>query len=84
MSTAKDLKNETKMFKAGNSWSFRVTSKDKKALNADQNTVFEKIIDPNGDKITFKKLETVDRSLDTFIDNFYQEHGDLMKELEDK
>ncbi len=42
------LKNKTKLFKAGNSWNFRVTSKDRKALDADQNTIFEKIIDPNG------------------------------------
>lgn len=81
---SKALKNETKMFKAGNSWAFRVTSKDKKALNADENTKFEKIIDPNGDKITFKKLDAVDPSLNEFIDNFYQKHGDLMKELENK
>lgn len=49
------LKNKTKLFKAGNSWNFRVTSKDRKALDADQNTIFEKIIDPNGQKIIFKK-----------------------------
>ncbi|KFL96319.1 putative toxin-antitoxin system, antitoxin component, AbrB famil [Lactobacillus gasseri SV-16A-US] len=78
------LKNETKMFKAGNSWNFRVTSKDRKALDADQNTVFEKIIDPNGEKIIFKKMKSVDPSLDSFMDKFYQKHGDLMKELEDK
>ena len=75
------LKNETKMFKAGNSWNFRVTSKDRKALDADQNTIFEKIIDPNGEKITFKKMEAVDPSLDSFMDKFYQEHGDLMEVL---
>ncbi|WP_297815136.1 AbrB family transcriptional regulator [uncultured Lactobacillus sp.] len=28
----KPLKDETKMFKAGNSWSFRVTSKDRKSF----------------------------------------------------
>ena len=78
------LKNKTKLFKAGNSWNFRVTSKDRKALYADQNTIFEKIIDPNGQKIIFKKMEAVDPSLDSFMDTFYQEHGDLMKELEDK
>lgn len=81
---SKALKNETKMFKAGNSWGFRVTSKDKKILNADKNTKFEKIIDPNGDKITFKKLDAVDPSLNEFMDDFYQKHGDLMKELENK
>ncbi len=29
-------------------------------------------------------MEAVDPSLDSFMDTFYQEHGDLMKELEDK
>lgn len=78
------LKNETKMFKAGNSWSFRITSKEKKALNATPDTVFEKIVDPNGNTITFKKLDAVDPSIDSFMDDFYKKHGDLMKELEDK
>lgn len=84
MNTDEVLKDETRMFKSGNSWGFRVTNKDKKALNADQNTVFEKIIDPNAGKIIFKKLEAVDPSLDKFMDDFYQERGDLMKELEEK
>lgn len=84
MNTDEVLKDETRMFKSGNSWGFRVTNKDKKALNADQNTVFEKIIDPNAGKIIFKKLEAVDHSLDKFMDDFYQERGDLMKELEEK
>lgn len=35
-------------------------------------------------KITFKKLESVDPDLDMFMDEFYQEHGNLMKKLEDK
>lgn len=78
------LKDETKMFKAGNSWNFRVTSKDRKELQADQNTVFEKIIDPNGKSITFKKMEAVDPDLSDFMDDFYHKHGDLMKELENK
>lgn len=78
------LKNETKMFKAGNSWSFRVTSQDRKALHADKNTVFEKIIDPNGQEITFKKMAAVDPSLESFMDKFYQKHGDLMHKLENE
>ncbi len=80
----KGLKNETKMFKAGNSWSFRITSQDRKALHADKDTIFEKIIDPNGQKIIFKKMSAVDPSLDDFMDQFYKEHGDLMRELENK
>ena len=78
------MKSETKMFKAGNSWNFRVTSKDRKALGADQNTIFEKIIDPNGERIIFKKMDAIDPSLDSFMEDFYKKHGDLMKELEDK
>lgn len=58
--------------------------KDREALKADQNTVFEKIIDPNGKNIIFQKMDSVDPSLDNFMDKFYQEHGELMKELEDK
>ncbi|WP_310656116.1 AbrB family transcriptional regulator, partial [Lactobacillus jensenii] len=69
------LKNKTKLCKAGNSWNFRVTRKDRKALDADQNTIFENIIDPNGQKIMFKKMEAVDPSLDSFMDRFYLEHG---------
>lgn len=84
MRTNKALENETKMFKNGNSWGVRVTSKDRKALKADKNTRFEKIIDPNGDKITFKKLEAVDPSLNAFMNDFYQKHVGLMKELENK
>lgn len=56
----------------------------KKALNAEQNTRFEKIMDPNGEQITFKKLNAVDPSLNLFMANFYQKHSDLMKKLEDK
>lgn len=78
------LKNETKMFKAGNSWSFRVTSQDRKALRADKDTIFEKIIDPNGQKITFRKMSAVDPALKGFMDDFYRKHGYLMHKLEDE
>lgn len=55
-----------------------------KALKADKNRRFDKIIDPNGKKIYSKKLEAVDPSLNTFMNKFYQKHGDLMKELDNK
>ncbi|WP_217270406.1 hypothetical protein, partial [Lactobacillus helveticus] len=57
---------------------FNSMSKDKKALNIHQNTVYKK------DTNTFKKIETVDSSLDEFMDDFYQEHNALMKKLEDR
>lgn len=55
-------------------------SKDKKALNIHQNTVTIYKKDTN----TFKKIETVDSSLNEFMDDFYQEHNALMKKLEDR
>lgn len=77
-------KEQTKLFKAGNSWNFRITSKDRKGLKVDQNTIFEKIVDPDKKQIIFKRMDAVDPDLDEFMQEFYSEHGDLMKELEDK
>lgn len=78
------IKNEVQLFKSGNSWSFRVTSKDRKELNADKDTVFEKIVDPDKKQIIFRRMDAVDPDLDEFMQEFYSEHGDLMKALEDK
>lgn len=75
--------NGVQLFKSGNSWSFRVTSKDRKELNADKDTVFEKIVDPDGQQITFRKLDAVDPDLEEFMQDFYSKHGDLMKKLEE-
>ncbi|MDB6245400.1 AbrB family transcriptional regulator [Lactobacillus amylovorus] len=75
---------EVQLFKSGNSWSFRVTSKDRKELNADKDTVFEKIVDPDKKQIIFRRMDAVDPDLDEFMQEFYSEHGDLMKALEDK
>lgn len=75
--------NGVQLFKSGNSWSFRVTSKDRKELNADKDTLFEKIVDPDGQQITFRKLDAVDPDLEDFMQDFYSKHGDLMKKLEE-
>ena len=75
---------EVQLFKSGNSWSFRVTSQDRKELNADKDTVFEKIVDPDKKQIIFRRMDAVDPDLDEFMQEFYSEHGDLMKALEDK
>lgn len=79
-----DNNKEVQLFKSGNSWSFRVTSKDRKELNADKDTVFEKIVDPDKKQIIFRRMGAVDPDLDEFMQKFYSEHGDLMKALEDK
>lgn len=77
------IAREVHLFKSGNSWNFRITKKDREELNADKDTVFEKIIDPDGQKITFRKLDAVDPDLEDFMHDFYSKHGELMKKLEE-
>ena len=78
------MSREVQLFKSGNSWNFRVTSKDRKELNADKDTIFEKIVDPDKKQIIFKRMDAVDPDLEEFMQDFYSEHGDLMKRLEEK
>lgn len=59
---------QTKMFKAGNSYGLRVSKK----------------VSPDGNMITFTKVDATHPELDSFIDDFYAKNGDLMKDLEDK
>lgn len=75
---------QTKMFKVGNSYGLRVSKKDRELLKADGNTIFEKKISPDGNTITFTKVDAIHPELDNFIDDFYAKNGDLMKDLEDK
>ena len=77
------MSREVQLFKSGNSWNFRVTSKDRKELNADKDTIFEKIVDPDKKQIIFKRMDAVDPYLEEFMQDFYSEHGDLMKRLEE-
>ena len=53
------LNKEVKMFKNGNSYAFRISKNDREFLNVDENTIFEKIISPDGKEVTFKKIEKV-------------------------
>ena len=53
-------------------------------MNAYKDTVFEKIVDPDKKQIIFRRMDAVDPDLDEFMQEFYSEHGDLMKALEDK
>lgn len=77
------MSREVQLFKSGNSWNFRITSKDRKELNADKDTIFEKIVDPDKKQIIFKRMDAVDPDLEEFMQDFYSEHGDLMKRLEE-
>ena len=77
------IKNEVQLFKSGNSWSFRVTSKDRKELNATKDTMFEKIVDPDKKEIIFKRMDAVDPDLEDFMHYFYSEHDELMRRLEE-
>ena len=77
------MSREVQLFKSGNSWNFRVTSKDRKELNADKDTIFEKIVDPDKKQIIFKRMDAVDPDLEEFMQDFYSEHEDLMKRLEE-
>ena len=77
------IKNKVQLFKSGNSWSFRVTSKDRKELNAAKDTMFEKIVDPDKKEIIFKRMDAVDPDLEDFMHDFYSEHDELMRRLEE-
>lgn len=48
------LQDTTKVFKAGNSLSVRLTKQDLTKFHVEDGTVLEKEYDPNGKKITFK------------------------------
>ncbi len=72
-----------KMFKNGNSFAFRVSKKDREALNATSETSFEKIVSPDGREITFRKVAGEQTDLLAMADHILDQHGDLLKRLED-
>lgn len=74
--------SSVKPFKSGNSLAIRITKKDSELLGLTEDTIFDKVISPDGKSITFKKKEAVPKKLDQFIDDFYQKNGELMTELE--
>ncbi|AZR15919.1 AbrB family transcriptional regulator [Lactobacillus crispatus] len=80
----KMLQDTTKVFKAGNSLSVRLTKQDLTKFHVEDGTVLEKEYDPNGKKITFKIVDSINPNLDNFIDQFYEENKELTRELENK
>ncbi|MDF7682837.1 AbrB family transcriptional regulator [Lactobacillus sp. ESL0679] len=81
MQNPADLTKETKLFKTGNSWVFRVLKQDKEFLHADSNTRFKKTISPDGRQITFTKIEEADPNLMKYIEKQYKKHQPLMERL---
>ncbi|HAT54393.1 MAG TPA: AbrB family transcriptional regulator [Lactobacillus sp.] len=75
--------NETSLFKAGNSLAFRVTTSDRKALKADESTVFEKKVSSDGSQITFSKVEPINPKLKKAYMNFAKDNKELLSELRD-
>lgn len=75
------LNKEVKMFKNGNSYAFRISKNDREFLNVDENTIFEKIISPDGKEVTFKKIEKVRPEVLKMTNDFYDKNEELMKRL---
>lgn len=82
MINPEELDHVVQMFKTGNSYAFRISKKDREFLNVDKDTKFEKIISPDGSKITFKKIDTVHPNILNTANKLYDDHADLMKRLE--
>lgn len=78
------LQDTTKVFKAGNSLSVRLTKDDLKNFHVEDGTVLEKKYDPSGKQITFRIADKVNPDLDDFIEQFYSENKELTQELENK
>ncbi|BDR57147.1 AbrB family transcriptional regulator [Xylocopilactobacillus apis] len=69
-----------KPFKIGDSLYLRISEKDCKLLGLYENTLLKKEISADGKSITFSKENDIDK----FINQFYQYHGELMTDLENK
>ncbi|MFC6322610.1 AbrB/MazE/SpoVT family DNA-binding domain-containing protein [Companilactobacillus baiquanensis] len=81
MINPENLNKEVKMFKNGNSYAFRISKNDREFLNVDENTIFEKIISPDGKEVTFKKIEKVRPEVLKMTNDFYDKNEELMKRL---
>lgn len=79
---SEDLNQEVKLFKDGNSYAFKLSQKDREFLNADDNTLFEKIISPDGKEVTFRKIEKIRPNIIETADKLFDKNTDLMKRLE--
>ncbi|MCZ0890985.1 hypothetical protein O0Z71_00745 [Ligilactobacillus saerimneri] len=79
-----NLKETSKVFKAGNSYGIRLTTNDKKLLNINTGEDMIKTISPDHMSITFTKKKEVSPDTLKIIDSLYNENVDLMEFLKDK
>jgi len=77
------LNGPVKLFESGDSYAFRLSKSDCEFLGADGETVFEKILSPDGKEVTFRKVEQVRTTVLEAANGLFDEHEDLMKRLED-
>ncbi|PMD69848.1 AbrB family transcriptional regulator [Companilactobacillus nuruki] len=64
------------------SYTFRISEKKQKTLNANGNTNFEKIISSDGKKITFRKITSNHPNDLNVANQICKDHADLMKRLD--
>jgi len=76
------LNGPVKLFKNGNSYAFRLSKKDREFLEVSSDTMFEKIISPDGKEVTFRKIENIRPNILEAANEIFDEHKDLMKRLE--
>lgn len=79
-----EIREKSKLFKAGNSFGLRITKKDKERIGAKTGDEFEKIISPDGSSITFKKKEDISLDMQERINRLFDENKDLMDRLKEK
>lgn len=82
MINSKNLNNSVKPFQNGNSLAFRVSKKDRDLMKIDTTTEFEKIVSPDGNEITFRKVTTARPNILEAANQIYDQHADLMERLE--
>jgi len=82
MINPEELNQEVKMFKNGNSYAFRISKKDREFMNLNDSTEFEKIVSPDGKKITFQKIEGSRPSVLKSAHKAIEDNAELMKRLE--
>ncbi|MFC6202699.1 AbrB family transcriptional regulator [Lactiplantibacillus nangangensis] len=71
-----------KLVQNGQSLAFKLSKKDCDLMKIDSMTEFEKVISPDGNEITFRKVAPGERNILAVANQVYDQHADLMKRLE--
>ncbi|WP_304056006.1 AbrB family transcriptional regulator [Levilactobacillus namurensis] len=80
---AKTNATNVRLFKNGKLCAFRISKKDREALEATSKTKFKKKVSDDGHEIIFRKIEPNQADLMTVSNRLLDKHGDLLKRLED-